>query len=144
MEIKRIDIGINLMNKQFKDDRLEIVNRALENGTGLIITGTDLYSSEQAIDFIRENNLKNVWCTVGVHPHNANEVDGEYYGELISLIRKNKDIVAAVDADDDGCHIACLIMSLFKALMPQFIEEGKYGALWCDRRGSGAGFHLYQ
>lgn len=96
MEIKRIDIGINLMNKQFKDDRLEIVNRALENGTGLIITGTDLYSSEQAIDFIRENNLKNVWCTVGVHPHNASEVDSEYYGELISLIRKNKDIVVAV------------------------------------------------
>lgn len=31
----------------------------------------------------------------------------------------------AVDADDDGCHIACLIMSLFKALMPQFIEEGR-------------------
>lgn len=31
----------------------------------------------------------------------------------------------AVDSDDDGCHIACLIMSLFKALMPQFIEEGR-------------------
>ena len=31
----------------------------------------------------------------------------------------------AVDADDDGCHIACLIMSLFKALMPDFIEEGR-------------------
>lgn len=31
----------------------------------------------------------------------------------------------AVDADDDGCHIACLIMSLFKALMPKFIEEGR-------------------
>lgn len=31
----------------------------------------------------------------------------------------------AVDADDDGCHIACLIMSLFKALMPEFIEEGR-------------------
>lgn len=31
----------------------------------------------------------------------------------------------AVDSDDDGCHIACLIMSLFKALMPKFIEEGR-------------------
>ena len=34
-------------------------------------------------------------------------------------------VAIAVDADDDGCHIACLIMSLFKALMPQFIEEGR-------------------
>jgi DNA gyrase subunit B len=31
----------------------------------------------------------------------------------------------AVDADDDGCHIACLIMSLFRALMPEFVEEGR-------------------
>lgn len=84
------------MNKQFKDDRLEIVNKALDNGTGLIITGTDLYSSEQAINFIRENNLSNVWCTVGVHPHNAKEVDINYFGETLRLIRKNKDIVVAV------------------------------------------------
>lgn len=34
-------------------------------------------------------------------------------------------VAIAVDADDDGCHIACLIMSLFKALMPQFIKEGR-------------------
>ena len=34
-------------------------------------------------------------------------------------------VAIAVDADDDGCHIACLIMSLFKALMPQFIEENR-------------------
>lgn len=31
----------------------------------------------------------------------------------------------AVDADDDGSHIACLIMALFKAIMPQFIEENR-------------------
>lgn len=96
MEIKRIDIGINLMNKQFKSDRKEIVEKSLENGTGLIITGTDLYSSRDAINFIRENNYKNVWCTVGVHPHNAGEVDGDYYGDLVRLIWKNEDIVVAV------------------------------------------------
>ena len=96
MEIKRIDIGINLMNKQFKEDRLEIVQKALDNGTGLIITGTDLYSSEQAINFIKENNLKNVWCTVGVHPHNAKEVDDGYITSLSRLVRHNSDIVVAV------------------------------------------------
>lgn len=96
MELKRVDIGINLMNKQFKNDRKEIVEKSLENGTGLIITGTDLYSSKDAIKFIRENNYKNVWCTVGVHPHNAGEVDGEYYGELVSLFRKHRDIIVAV------------------------------------------------
>ena len=84
------------MNKQFKDDRLEIAKRSIENGTGLIITGTDLYSSKKAIDFIRENNLSNVWCTVGVHPHNAKEVDDGYISSLLKLIKQNSDIVVAV------------------------------------------------
>lgn len=96
MTIKRIDIGINLMNKQFKDDRLDIVQRALENGTGLIITGTDLESSKRAIDFIKENNLENVWCTVGIHPHNAKEIDDGYISTLSKLIRQNTDIVVAI------------------------------------------------
>lgn len=95
-EIKRIDIGINLMNKQFNKDRKEIVERALKNGTGLIITGTDLESSRDAIDFIKEKNYKNVWCTVGVHPHNADLVDGPYLSNLLDLISRNKDIVVAV------------------------------------------------
>ena len=95
-EIKRYDIGINLMNKQFNSDRKEVVEKSLENGTGLIITGTDLYSSEKAIKFIRENNYKNVYCTVGCHPHNAGEVDGGYIADLFQLIQRNKDIVIAV------------------------------------------------
>ena len=96
MNIKRIDIGVNLMNKQFKDDRLNIVKRSIKNGTGLIITGTDLESSKRAIDFIRENNLNNVWCTVGVHPHNAKEVDDGYISSLSKLVKQNSDIVVAV------------------------------------------------
>ena len=51
---------------------------------------------------------------------------GFAYGKFIntSKLRYGK-VGIAVDSDDDGCHIACLIMSLFKALMPQFIEEGR-------------------
>ena len=95
-QLKRVDIGINLMNKQFNSDRLEIVKRSIENGTGLIITGTDLESSKRAIDFIQKANLNNIWCTVGVHPHNAKEVDDEYISNLSKLIKQNDDIVVAV------------------------------------------------
>ena len=95
-EIKRFDIGINLMSKQFNKDRKEIVEKALENGTGLIITGTDLYSSEKAINFIKENNYENVYCTVGCHRHNAGEADDNYIADLFKLIQNNKDIVVAV------------------------------------------------
>ena len=96
MDIKRIDIGINLMNKQFSKDREQIVENAINNGTGLVITGTDLQSSKEAIEFIREHDYKNVWCTCGVHPHNAKEFDTEYLFELTRLINRNTDIVVAV------------------------------------------------
>lgn len=51
----------------------------------------------------------------------------------------------AVDADDDGCHIACLIMSLFKTLMPQFIEEGRLCWLKAPlyKVGSGKSVHYF-
>ena len=84
------------MGKQFNSDREKIVEQSLTNGTGLIITGTDLYSSEKAIEFIRKHNYKNVWCTVGCHPHNAKELDDSYLADLHKLIRDNKDIVVAV------------------------------------------------
>jgi len=99
MELKRIDIGINLMNKRFKEDRLKIVEKAHQNGVGLIITGTDLKSSVKAVDFVRSVKLKgfnNIWCTVGCHPHNAKEVDEKYGEQLLKLIQDNSDIVVAV------------------------------------------------
>lgn len=34
-------------------------------------------------------------------------------------------IAIAVDADDDGCHIACLIMALLQRLAPQLIKENR-------------------
>lgn len=98
-QLRRIDIGINLMSKQFNKDRADIVKKAHENGTGLIITGTDLESSQDAIKFVRKMRLRgynNIWCTVGCHPHNAKIVDENYIGDLIKLIRDNKDIVVAV------------------------------------------------
>lgn len=41
MELNYIDIGCNLMGKQFKDDREQVVEQSLADGVGLIITGTD-------------------------------------------------------------------------------------------------------
>ena len=38
MELNYIDIGCNLMGKQFKDDREQVVEQSLADGVGLIIT----------------------------------------------------------------------------------------------------------
>lgn len=94
MKLDYIDIGVNLMGKQFHEDREEIVKDSLHGGIGLIITGTDLKSTKSAVDFISDYNEKPIWCTCGVHPHNANKWNIEYKNQMISLIENHKSIIA--------------------------------------------------
>lgn len=94
-----IDIGINLMDKQFNKDREEIVKHEYETNIGLIITGTSLRSSEEAVSFVRkmrELGYDNLWCTVGYHPHNADKFNNDTKDAMLDLIRNNEDIVVAV------------------------------------------------
>ena len=47
--MRLIDIGVNLMSRQFEGDRAEVLARARERGVErMIITGTDLVASEAA------------------------------------------------------------------------------------------------
>lgn len=71
MDLKYIDIGINLMGKQFASDRDKVVEESLEKGVGLIITGTDMRSNKDAASYLKAKRPENVWCTCGLHPHNA-------------------------------------------------------------------------
>ncbi|MCD1126448.1 3'-5' ssDNA/RNA exonuclease TatD [Jinshanibacter sp. LJY008] len=65
------DIGVNLTNRQFAQDRHEVVERAKQAGVnGMLVTGTSLKES------IAAHQLSNhypdyCWSTAGVHPHDA-------------------------------------------------------------------------
>lgn len=64
-----IDIGVNLTSKQFGGDRTAVVARARDAGvTSMVLTGTSLDSSRQALALAREHEL---YATAGVHPHDA-------------------------------------------------------------------------
>lgn len=64
-----IDIGVNLLHPQFDPDRAAVMVRAREAGvTGMLVTATDLASTEAAIRFCETSDL---YCTAGVHPHDA-------------------------------------------------------------------------
>jgi len=70
-----IDIGINLTNKRFHKDLNEVIANAKEAGvTGLIITGTDLGSSEGALK-LTQSDPGFLYCTAGIHPHDASTFD---------------------------------------------------------------------
>lgn len=66
-----VDIGVNFFDKAFADDLDEVLELAqLAGVTGLLLTGTDLDNSEQALKLA--NQHPNLLCsTAGVHPHSA-------------------------------------------------------------------------
>ena len=96
MDLKYIDIGINLMGKQFASDRDKVVEESLEKGVGLIITGTDMRSNKDAASYLKAKRPENVWCTCGLHPHNADRWNPDYKRDFTEFIRKNKENIVAL------------------------------------------------
>lgn len=80
-----IDIGLNLMSRQFEADREEIVLHAVEKGVcPLIITGTSLKESLRAAEYASAMPGK-LYCTAGVHPHDAKSCNDSTMRELRKL-----------------------------------------------------------
>lgn len=66
-----VDIGANLADASFDDDRDAVVQRAAAASVGhMIVTGTGLEESEAALALARENPAT-FRCTAGIHPHLA-------------------------------------------------------------------------
>lgn len=64
------DIGVNLTSAQFAKDRDAVVTRAQKAGvSGMLLTGTNLYESQQAQQLAL--HYRHCWSTAGVHPHDS-------------------------------------------------------------------------
>lgn len=94
--MKAIDIGVNLTDKQYNKDRKDVVDEAVRNDIGMIITGCTAYSNKAAIDFIRNNPKYNLKCTIGLHPHNANQYTEDFLIGYLDMLDKNRDIIVAI------------------------------------------------
>jgi len=92
-----IDIGFNLGHHRFDADRDVVLNRARAAGvTGFIATGIHVAGSRAAAGLTAQ--WKDVWCTAGVHPHNASELVGAEGVARVSELRlllQNPRVVAA-------------------------------------------------
>jgi TatD DNase family protein len=70
-----IDIGVNLTNTRFNKDLPDVIHNAQQAGvTGIIITGTDLDESRDAIA-LAETMPDFLFTTAGIHPHDAKHFD---------------------------------------------------------------------
>ena len=92
MNVEYIDIGVNLFSKQFKEKENEIVNNARKNKVGIIITGSSLKSSELASEYVKDK--KDIYATVGIHPHAAKTCNENTIKQLEKMATKNKKVIA--------------------------------------------------
>ncbi len=69
-----VDIGLNLAHDSFVADRREVVATAMAAGVRhMVITGSTLANSQQAIELVRTDPFT-FRATAGVHPHHASEL----------------------------------------------------------------------
>ena len=87
-----IDIGVNLTNPSFASKEREVLDRAYAADVGqLILTGTSVESSEQALQMCRQldESGQRLFSTAGVHPHSASSWTLETEKQLQALLKEN-------------------------------------------------------
>jgi TatD DNase family protein len=81
-----IDSHAHLEMKEFDSDRPQVIERAIARGvTGIITIGTDLESSHKALALAK--TYRNIWATVGFHPHDAASFNPEIPPQLSRLTK---------------------------------------------------------
>ena len=91
--MRLVDIGANLVSRQFISDREAVLDRARAAGVErMIVTGTRLDVSEDAVALAEASD--GLWATAGVHPHHASEWDSQVSVRIEELCAR--DAVVAV------------------------------------------------
>ena len=76
-----IDTHSHIYYEKYTDDLDEVLDRAEKNGIKKIVcVGTDLDSSIKSLEI--SNKYKNIFCTIGYHPHEAKKTPENYLNEL--------------------------------------------------------------
>jgi len=114
-----IDTHAHLDDHRFDLDRVSVLERAMAADVRTIITvGTDLGSSRRAVELASnlggdsDQRRPAVWATVGVHPHDASQLNADVLTELDRLAR-----------DQHVVAIGEIGLDLYRNLSPQAIQE---------------------
>ncbi len=79
-----VDSHCHLQGADFDADRDEVLDRGRQAGvSAFVVIGMDLESSWRAVDLADSHS--DVYATVGVHPHNAKDLDARTLGALERL-----------------------------------------------------------
>jgi TatD DNase family protein len=86
-----IDSHVNLHAAQFAEDREAVIERARAAGVRLMVTICDRIDAFDQVSEIAEAH-PDIWCTIGVHPHESKDFTTLSIGDLTS--RANGRVVA--------------------------------------------------
>ncbi|MEW6410479.1 MAG: YchF/TatD family DNA exonuclease [Nitrospirota bacterium] len=87
-----IDIHAHLEMDNFENDRDAVLNRAKDAGLGCIITvGSDIEGCEGGVRIASEYDM--VYAAIGIHPHDAKDIDEATY-DLLRELSRNEKIIA--------------------------------------------------
>ena len=89
-----IDSHCHLDMSSYKDDLDELLLRAKAHGVHSIITiGIDEQSSIAAVELAKKHSM--VKATVGVHPHDVEQIDAGTYQRIQNLVTENREHIVA-------------------------------------------------
>ena len=92
-----IDSHCHLADKAFNTDRKEVIKRAQNNGITHMITISDSFDDfEKNMQIAKDND--HIFCTVGIHPHNAKTWNDDY----LNAIRSSYEQEAVVGVGEIG------------------------------------------
>jgi len=84
-----IDSHAHLDMQDFDEDRVKIIERAVEGGVTHIITvGTDLDSSIYALELAKKH--ESIYAAIGYHPHNAQKCNSQFLDRLCEIALEPK------------------------------------------------------
>jgi TatD DNase family protein len=91
--IEYFDSHCHLTDTAFRDDREAVLLRASEAGVTRAVTiASDVADARTALELARERD--GLWCTAGVHPHEAAKAEPDALEAVRELARGNDDVVA--------------------------------------------------
>ncbi|MFC7379482.1 TatD family hydrolase [Brevundimonas sp. GCM10030266] len=82
-----IDSHVNLHAPQFDEDRDEVIARAREAGVRMMVEISDKLSTFEATHGLAMAH-DDIWCTVGVHPHEAKDYTDLTAARLVDLAQR--------------------------------------------------------
>jgi TatD DNase family protein len=86
---KLVDSHAHLEMMDFRKDLEEVIQRAKDSGVDTIFTvGTEKKDWSRALEIA--DSHESIYAILGVHPHNAREIDDQTYPALMKLCRHKK------------------------------------------------------